>query len=366
MLRLWAEQAAEGRAELLAATPAIRRGPVPLRVLTAATLGQIEFRLGNWDRAVAAIESAASLVTDAGQWWIAAVPCAEAAVITAARGDFDRAAVHLRAARTVPGFDENHVARVYVARARAFLASVRGEPGEVVTALRPLLAYERANFANEPGCVPWRDLLADALIATGAYDEADSVLRVMEELSAGRGRLADLSAACRVRGNLHAARHEPKPAHDAYTEGLGHAARVGYPLHHARLALDFGVFLRRAGRRTAAHEQLSAARTALAELGAEPFLKTCDRELTALGSCPGGLPSPSAARDGLAPLTPQEHAVAQLAATGLSNRQIARELILSVKTVEYHLSHAYAKLGIGSRIGLVGRITEPGRPRTPG
>ncbi|WP_079033927.1 response regulator transcription factor [Streptomyces sp. JHA19] len=48
--------------------------------------------------------------------------------------------------------------------------------------------------------------------------------------------------------------------------------------------------------------------------------------------------------------------MAQLAATGLTNRRIARELVLSAKTVEYHLSHAYAKLGIRSRVELAARI----------
>ena len=55
-------------------------------------------------------------------------------------------------------------------------------------------------------------------------------------------------------------------------------------------------------------------------------------------------------------LTPQELTVGNLAAQGLSNRQIARELALSIKTIEYHLGHIYAKLGLTSRVGLVAAL----------
>ncbi len=56
-------------------------------------------------------------------------------------------------------------------------------------------------------------------------------------------------------------------------------------------------------------------------------------------------------------LTPQEHAAARLAARGLTNRKIARELVLSVKTTEYHLGHAHAKLAVRSRAGLAAVLT---------
>ncbi|MFH8990546.1 helix-turn-helix transcriptional regulator [Streptomyces sp. NPDC017940] len=85
------------------------------------------------------------------------------------------------------------------------------------------------------------------------------------------------------------------------------------------------------------------------------------RELTACGRA---APDPAAgerdrgaADDGLdGALTSQELAVARLAAQGLTNRQIATTLALSVKTIEYHLGHTYAKLGSSSRIGLVRRL----------
>ncbi|MDX6312234.1 MAG: hypothetical protein QOF44_1698 [Streptomyces sp.] len=354
MLHLWSDRLAVGHSELQAATVVLRQGPGPMRVLAVTLLGQAEYRLGRWDEAVTHLEFASSIAIDGSQVWFAPMLHAEAAVVLTARGDFDRAAGHVRIARASPDHtDGTDSAHFYAARAQAFLATVRGEPAEAVAALRSLTACDLTHAVNAPGCFLWRDLLADALVACEAYDEAEAVLAVFEELALAGGCHSDLSAVCRVRGNLHAARHEPKAAQDAYAEGIEHAVRAGYPFHRARAELDFGVFLRRAGRRTTAKQHLREARVLLAELGAVPFLKTCDRELAVCGVRPDGAPA-SPPRDGL---TPQEHAVAQLAATGLTNRQVARELILSVKTVEYHLSHAYAKLGIGSRMGLVEQIT---------
>ena len=80
------------------------------------------------------------------------------------------------------------------------------------------------------------------------------------------------------------------------------------------------------------------------ELGARPYLERCDRELSACGLAP-------AKRRGFDPskLTAQELAVARLVAAGMTNRQVAAELFVSVKTVQVHLSHIYSKLRIGCR-----------------
>jgi DNA-binding CsgD family transcriptional regulator len=153
-----------------------------------------------------------------------------------------------------------------------------------------------------------------------------------------------------VRGGLLAALSRPEAAEPAFRAGLEHAEAVANPFDRARLALDFGTFLRRTGRRTAAIEHLVAAYGAFGTLGAVWFAHRCGRELSACGHPVGRGPTPPL------PLTPQELAVARLAAEGLTNRRIAHELVLSVKTVEYHLSHTYAKLGIGSRADLPAKL----------
>jgi DNA-binding NarL/FixJ family response regulator len=90
-----------------------------------------------------------------------------------------------------------------------------------------------------------------------------------------------------------------------------------------------------------------------AALGAHPFERRCDQQLAACGLAP-------AKRRGLdrARLTPQELAVARLVAEGRTNREVAAELVVSGKTVEFHLRNVFAKLGVTSRSQLVLRMRE--------
>jgi DNA-binding NarL/FixJ family response regulator len=100
---------------------------------------------------------------------------------------------------------------------------------------------------------------------------------------------------------------------------------------------------------------LAAARERLGRLAARPALARCERELAACGLAP----SPRSERD-FARLTPQETAVARLVVSGMTNRQVAGELMLSTKTVEYHLGNVYLKLGMRSRADLRARAAELG------
>jgi DNA-binding NarL/FixJ family response regulator len=119
------------------------------------------------------------------------------------------------------------------------------------------------------------------------------------------------------------------------------------PYEQALIRFAHGQFLRRNGQRRAAADALTLARDALGELDARPALERCERELVACGLKPAKR-SDAERVD----LTPQEQAVARLVATGRSNRDVAGELLLSVKTVEVHLTRIYAKLGISSRAQL--------------
>ena len=106
--------------------------------------------------------------------------------------------------------------------------------------------------------------------------------------------------------------------------------------------------LRRDGQRRAATAKLLAAKAAFEALGAAPLLERCVEELEACGVAV----TPKARRGSRDDLTPRERAVERLAAAGMTNRQIAAELMLSVKTVENHLTHVFAKRGVRSRAEL--------------
>ena len=125
----------------------------------------------------------------------------------------------------------------------------------------------------------------------------------------------------------------------------------GLPLGYdtARVNFAYGQTLRRAGKRRQADAVIGTARELYLSLGARTYVARCDRELKA-----GGLHQPRGSRDDV-DLTPQEEAVSTLVAQGLSNREVAAELYVSPKTVQYHLTRIYAKLGVRSRSELAAR-----------
>ncbi|MFD9858480.1 helix-turn-helix transcriptional regulator [Streptomyces alboflavus] len=366
-LRLWSDDLPGARQDLLGAVANCRTTTVPLRLLSASALAQTLHRLGAWDEALIHAESSASIADDTDQSWLKPVTHGVSAQILAARGAWERASDHLRTALDVPGGAETPVAYAYAVCARGHLADARGEPQEVVDALRPLLRFAEQDGVNEPGVVDWQPLLGDALVQLGELDEAEAVLGPFEDRARARGRHASLAAAARARGNLAAARRDPKRAQAAFARAQDHAAQVPVPFGRARVELDHGSFLRRIGRRSLAIAQLQAAYTTMTALGAVPYRALCLRELNACGRAAPHLPADGPERDAAADaldgtLTPQELAVARLAAQGLTNRQIATALALSVKTIEYHLGHTYAKLGITSRVGLVRRLAPQSSP----
>lgn len=352
LLRMWSGDLENAERDLREALFICRDGPMMLRIVAMLEMGLTQYGLGAWEEAALCLESAASLTDDTGNELHLTVHAAAARVL-AARGDYDRAEWHLDQVPDIPVTPGTVMTESR--RVRAFLAILRGQPDAAAAELLPLLEADAAEGLCEPMTAPWRDLLAEAFVGLGRLDEADRVLTAFEALAAARGHRAAQATDCRIRGELLAARHEPDAAEDVFRAGLAHAARVTAPYERARLQLALGELLRRTGRRAAAAQALQAAHESLTALGAVPLLERCARELAACGISEGAR-FRSMPPDSGPVLTPQELAVARLAASGLTNRQVARELVLSVKTVEYHLGHAYAKLGISSRVGLVAKF----------
>jgi len=142
-------------------------------------------------------------------------------------------------------------------------------------------------------------------------------------------------------------------AYGALGRGLIGIDQLPVPFETALLELAYGQMLRRAGQRRAAATQLQAARDRLSTLNVSPYLERCDRELAACGLTPVKRTDFEPGR-----LTAQESAVARLVATGMGNRQVASELFVSIKTVQFHLTHIYSKLGISSRGELAAQFRD--------
>ena len=209
----------------------------------------------------------------------------------------------------------------------------------VLRALEPVLAIEPRDGIDEPGFWGWQELYGDALVSAGRLEEAAAFLAPHEELAAARGRRSSGAMLARVRGRMEAAAGRPEAAETAFTYGYAQLADLPLPFSQALLELAHGQMLRRTGHRRAAAEQLQSAHNRFAELGARPYLERCEQELSACGLSP-------AKRHDFDPskLTAQELAVARLVAAGMSNRQVASELFVSIKTVQFHLTHIYSKL----------------------
>jgi len=229
----------------------------------------------------------------------------------------------------------------------------RGDHEAVLRAFEPVLAIRPREGIDEPGFWPWQDLYGDALVSAGRLEQAEAFLAPHEELAAARGRRSSIARLARVRGRLEAAAGRVEAAEAAFRRGLDQLERLPLPFQRALLELAYGQTLRRHGQRRAAAGQLQAAHDRLAALGARPYLERCERELSACGLAPAKRRSFDPSQ-----LTAQELAVARLVAAGMSNRQVASELFVSIKTVQFHLTHIYSKLRVSSRAELATHLKD--------
>jgi DNA-binding CsgD family transcriptional regulator len=181
----------------------------------------------------------------------------------------------------------------------------------------------------------------EALIALGELDRAERLLGMLERRSRELDRAWTLAAGGRCRGLLLAARADVPAAVGAFDRALGEHDRVEMPFERARTLLCLGRVQRRAKQRKAAREALSEAFEIFDRVGARLWAELARHELDR-----------THVREAPLALTPSEKQVAQLAARGLKNREIAERLFLSPKTVEANLARAYRKLGIRSRAEL--------------
>ncbi|WP_043625473.1 helix-turn-helix domain-containing protein [Nonomuraea candida] len=308
------------------------------RLLATALLAVAGHGLARWDEAAATAERALAEATALGQRWLLPFLAAACVAPLAARGDHERALAHATAAGTL---------------ARGMRHAMGERQADLALAL--LGAGDLPDGAGEAweGFVPDpRPVRIEALVADGRLEEAERTLAGHARGGAAAGGAWRTAERIRLGGLLLAARNVQAGAEERFRHALALVEGGVCPLEEARVLLDLGRLLRRTGRRRAAAERLGAARVIFERLGARPLVERCARELEACG-----LEPPATVRLGL---TPQELSTATLVAGGLTNRQIARELLISVKTVEYHIGKIYTKLGISSRVALAAKLA--GRP----
>jgi DNA-binding CsgD family transcriptional regulator len=213
---------------------------------------------------------------------------------------------------------------------------------------RALSEFDRINF-HEPAI--WRvdgDAI-EAAAATGDLERAERWASRFEERAARSQIPWSLAVSARCRGLVLAAQGALEPAADVLERALAVHERCPMPFEHARTLLIQGQVLRRLKRKRQARTSLEQARAIFTRLGAEPWVALAESELRRV-----------AARRAPSDLTATERQIAELAASGLSNPEIARQVFVSRKTVESNLARVYRKLGISSRRQLEGALRREG------
>jgi len=197
--------------------------------------------------------------------------------------------------------------------------------------------------------------LVEALIRTGDTDGAAAILDSFADEAERIGQPYPRAIALRCQGLL-----APEDSYEKqFLRALELHAMDGNIFATARTRLAYGERLRRSGRRVDAREQLNQAITVFDRLDAAPWSTRARSELRATGERVSPR-SPASNEE----LTPQERQVALLAAEGKTNREIGTQLFLSPKTIEWHLSHVYRKLGITSRGKLSRALDDENLVRT--
>ena len=223
----------------------------------------------------------------------------------------------------------------------------------MVAALEPVRSFPIRDGVDEPGFWAWQDLYAEGLVGLGPRRGGRTSCCAPHEERAASPRQGVVGGAAGA--GPRAGRGGAGPARAggaAFDQALDAAGRVPLPFERAKVELAAGGFLRRVGQRRRAAELLTAALATFERLGARPTPSG------AAPSSPARACSPLRAAVAAALLTSQELVVARLAAAGRTNREIAAELVVSVKTVEYHLRNAFQKLGIDRRRQLADLLTE--------
>jgi DNA-binding CsgD family transcriptional regulator len=274
------------------------------------------------------------------------------AMLAALRGPGDEAR-SLVANEIAAGASGTHLGRLL-----AVLGALALSEGLAADAVEPLRRCERIaceTGAEEPGATRFRPDLVVALTGLGELDEAETVLARFESAARRLERRWALAVAGRSRGVLAASRGEPDTALDLLAQALAAIEPLGVPLERARTLLELGVVARRARQRARARAALEQARDGFEHMGAVLWADRARAELARIGG-----------RSRSGELTVTERRVAELVASGLSNREAAAELVVSVRTIETNLTRIYDKLGIRSRAQLVLRIASEREQRQSG
>jgi DNA-binding CsgD family transcriptional regulator/DNA polymerase III delta prime subunit len=259
--------------------------------------------------------------------------------IAAHRGELDRAQELAERSRALA-----HAQPLFLAGQEGVLGLVEAWSGKPHEAVARFAVADRARHGTgvrDPSDFWWRAEYAEALLEVGRIGDAVELLDQWEADAARLERERVLVQVNRCRGLVAAARGDVEEALALLQQAVRQHEAVGDPFGRARALLALGIVRRRARQKRKAREAIEAAVEGFEAIGAAGWAAKARSELGRIGG---------RTREG--GLTPAERRVAALVAEGRTNREVAAALFLGERTVETHLSHVYAKLGVRSRAEL--------------
>ncbi len=266
-------------------------------------------------------------------------------------------AARAEAAQAISLFDQLQwqPGTIWARWALGFLELSLGNPAAVDAALG-LLADQLAGLGpTDPVLGIFLPDEIEALIELGELVRAERLIELLERPGRTLDRPWALAVSARCTGLLHAARGDLEAALTSLDEALVHHDRAKMPFERARTLLALGRVLRRSRRRRQAREALTEALALFERSGTPLWASRAQDELRRLGLAASGHDR----------LTATERQIAELAAAGLTNREIAGRAFVTVKTVEARLTRVYRKLGIRSRPQLSRALDERASRPTP-
>jgi DNA-binding CsgD family transcriptional regulator len=219
---------------------------------------------------------------------------------------------------------------------------------KALNVLQPLLIQEDGKGGEDIFPAFYMPDAVEALVAVGRLDEADPIVDALERHGADLDRPWMLAVGARGRSMLQAAGGELAEAEETLQRAMLQHDRLQMPFERARTQLFLGQVLRRQRKKNLAAATLREALTTFQELDVPLWANRVGAELKRT----------DAPRTNDSDLTPSELRVARLAASGLTNKDIASALFISPKTVEHNLSSVYRKLAVRTRAELASRAGE--------
>jgi DNA-binding CsgD family transcriptional regulator len=344
LLALGALGAADGLdAALRGADDILARARASGAALTVVTLSGLRaligFRRGELTAAQADAETAIELAPSllGARFLVFAV---SAAVLVGLERDETPDSLRRRIEPLGDRYDADFTSSTQLRYASGVLRAAAGNHEAAIEELSACARNHPAFGGENPALVPWRSAAALSLAELGRHDEA----RTMAAEEVGRaqsfGAARAIGIALRAQALVGPSGERTKRLREALAVLDSSPAR----LEHARVLVDLGATFRAAGKRTTAREPLLEGLALAARCGALTLERRARAELAAIGVRPR---SPDL--DGADSLTPSERRVADLAADGNTNREIAQTLFVTEKTIETHLGRAFRKLDISSR-----------------